>query len=103
MHHNHAGSLILTRQYTRLSTIQCYRMIRPRWVSLGYSQAIMVVYTLSYYNVLIAYAGVYIIASLQTPLPWASDALLDEACPHTECEMRESAAVRFWKVDVMKD
>jgi SNF family Na+-dependent transporter len=60
-------------QYTRMSTINCFRMIHPRWAGLGYAQAVLLFLTLSYYNILLAYAAIYIGGSLIDPLPWASD------------------------------
>jgi SNF family Na+-dependent transporter len=44
--------------HTRASTIKCFEMIRPRWRSLGYAQALMLFYALSYYNVMASYVRV---------------------------------------------
>ncbi len=60
-------------QSTRRSTVPCFTMIRPRWRSLGYAQAAMLFYALTYYNVLIAYCCVYIVGSLRSPLPWTTN------------------------------
>ncbi|CAK0846584.1 unnamed protein product [Prorocentrum cordatum] len=46
-------------------------MIHPRWVGLGYGQAIMLFLALSYYNTLLAYSLIYVAGSLFHPLPWA--------------------------------
>ena len=45
-------------------------MIKPRWRSLGWAQIGMVTSILCYYNVLLAYSCIYIIASCMSPLPW---------------------------------
>jgi SNF family Na+-dependent transporter len=70
-------------QYTRKSTIHCFRMIHPRWAGVGYSQAVMLFFCLGYYNVLLAYAVIYIAGSLFDPLPWAAN------------------SARYWKEDVL--
>lgn len=59
-------------QYTRVGAVETLNMIRPRWRSLGWAQVGLVTLILSYYNVLLAYACVYIIASCEDPLPWVS-------------------------------
>lgn len=60
-------------QYTRKSTIDCFRAIHPRWAGLGFGQAIMLFLCLSYYNLLLAYSMIYVAGSLLDPLPWAGD------------------------------
>jgi len=60
-------------QYTRKSTVDCFRMIRPRWVGLGYGQGVMIFLTIAYYNVVLAYSCVYIAGSLSTPVPWTDN------------------------------
>eukprot|EP00929_Paragymnodinium_shiwhaense_P006286 TRINITY_DN10948_c0_g1_i1.p1 TRINITY_DN10948_c0_g1~~TRINITY_DN10948_c0_g1_i1.p1 ORF type:complete len:658 (-),score=60.11 TRINITY_DN10948_c0_g1_i1:529-2400(-) len=77
-------------QYTRKSVLDCYRMIHPRWVGLGIGQAIMLFCVISYFNVLLGYASVYVGASLLDPLPWSA----------TE-EFHESAAEKYWRHDVL--
>lgn len=62
-------------QYTRKSTINCFKMIHPRWTGLGYGQVALLFFALSYYNVLLVYAVVYTAGSLVTPLPWAADSV----------------------------
>eukprot|EP00929_Paragymnodinium_shiwhaense_P059041 TRINITY_DN29558_c0_g1_i1.p1 TRINITY_DN29558_c0_g1~~TRINITY_DN29558_c0_g1_i1.p1 ORF type:complete len:639 (-),score=145.59 TRINITY_DN29558_c0_g1_i1:322-2238(-) len=60
-------------QYTRRNTIGCFNMIHPRWVGLGWGQAICLFFALSYYNVLLAYSCIYIASSMFSPLLWAED------------------------------
>merc|ERR1712232_602310 len=60
-------------QYTRRNTLNCFRMISPRWEGLGWGQALMLFFALGYYNVLLAYSCIYIASSLIYPLPWAND------------------------------
>ncbi|CAE8696336.1 unnamed protein product [Polarella glacialis] len=60
-------------QYTRKSTVGCFKMIHPRWDGLGYGQALILLLVMAYYNVLLAYAIIYIAGSLVDPLPWADD------------------------------
>jgi NSS family neurotransmitter:Na+ symporter len=57
-------------QYTRLSAMRCYRMIRPRWTSLGIASGCMLFITLTYFGQVVAYSVPYIFSSLQDPLPW---------------------------------
>ncbi|CAE8623508.1 unnamed protein product [Polarella glacialis] len=60
-------------QYTRKSTVGCFKMIHPRWDGLAYGQALILLMVMAYYNVLLAYAVIYIAGSLVDPLPWAAD------------------------------
>ena len=58
-------------QFLRKSSLEAFEMIRPRWKNLGIAQFIannLVV--LSYYNVLLCYALIYVFSSCETPLPW---------------------------------
>lgn len=89
---------LIMGQFTRRAPVQCFGMIRPRWASLGYAQCGMACATLCYYNILIAYAGVYIISSLVTPLPWAEPPALNGTAAQNASSMNrtESAALRFW-------
>ena len=57
-------------QYTRVGAIETLTMIRPRWRALGWAQVIMVAVIIAYYNVLLAYTCIYIVASCEYPLPW---------------------------------
>jgi len=60
-------------QYTRKTSLMCFRTIHSRWAGLGYGQAVLLLFCLSYYNMLLVYSLVYTAGSLQTPLPWAAD------------------------------
>jgi len=67
-------------------------MIRPRWRSIGYAQALMLFYALSYYNVMVSYAAIYVVGSLQSPLPWTEAAInMSLAARHNQ-----SASEYFW-------
>lgn len=61
---------MIVGQHTRLSTIQTFEMIRPRWKSLGYATALLLFITLTYYGVIVGYTLYYIVGSCQNPLPW---------------------------------
>lgn len=84
---------LIMGQHTRLSTVPCFTMIRPRWRGLGYAQALLVAYALSYYNVLLAYAVIYIVGALIEPLPWSEEALPPEN--------GVGSAERFWNERVL--
>jgi len=84
---------LILGQATQKSTIMCYNMIRPRWRSLGWGQAIMLFFVISYYNVLLAYTMNYIYYSLQDPLPWT---VLPEALTNLT-----SPASFFWRSNVL--
>jgi SNF family Na+-dependent transporter len=84
---------LIIGQHTRLTTIPCFTMIRPRWRSLGWAQAVMLCYGLAYYNVLIAYACNYIVGALSTPLPWSEEA--------QGVHVGRGAAERFWTDHVL--
>jgi len=62
-------------QHTQRSTVDCLKMIRPRWVGLGWGQTVMIFLTICYYDVVLAYSCVYIVGSLSTPLPWTGSTL----------------------------
>jgi SNF family Na+-dependent transporter len=61
---------MIVGQHTRLSTIRCYQMIRPRWHGLGIATSFLLFILLCYYGMVIAYTLPYIWGSLSTPLPW---------------------------------
>jgi len=61
---------LIIGQYTGLSTIPTYTKIRPRWLSFGFAQALMLFLVQSYFAMIIAYTLPYIAASCQDPLPW---------------------------------
>lgn len=92
-------------QFTKKTTIHCFGMIRPRWRSIGYAQALMLFYVLAYYNVLIAYALVYIASSTVEPLPWANAAsaghLAELEAAGIEAHGNLSAAELFWQQRVL--
>lgn len=59
-------------QHTRLGSIGTMTSIAPRWRGLGWAQMGMVFVIVAYYNVLLAYSCIYVIASCVSPLPWES-------------------------------
>jgi len=61
-------------QYTRQSTINCFKKILPGATGLGYAQLVMCGVILVYYNILLVYAIIYMVGSLYTPLPWTATA-----------------------------
>jgi hypothetical protein len=64
---------LIIGQHTGLSTIRCYKAIRPRWTSLGYASATMLFFALSYYAMVNAYTLPYVYNSLLDPLPWLAE------------------------------
>eukprot|EP00929_Paragymnodinium_shiwhaense_P089894 TRINITY_DN500_c1_g1_i2.p1 TRINITY_DN500_c1_g1~~TRINITY_DN500_c1_g1_i2.p1 ORF type:complete len:541 (+),score=49.68 TRINITY_DN500_c1_g1_i2:203-1624(+) len=60
-------------QYTNKNNINCLSAIHPRWTGLGFCQATMLFFSLSYYNMLLAYSSCYIFGSLFSPLLWSED------------------------------
>ena len=61
-------------------------VIKPRWRSLGWAQIGMVSTILAYYNILLAYSCLYIIASCISPLPW-----------------EEKGSEAYWSKDVLNE
>lgn len=61
---------MIVGQHVRLSTIRCYQVIRPRWLSLGIASGCMLFIVLSYYGMVVAYTFLYLWNSLKNPLPW---------------------------------
>ena len=85
--------------HTRGSTVKCFNTIRPRWRSIGYAQALMLFYALAYYNVLIAYAAIYMMGSLVSPLPWSDEAV----DPAAAAAVNKSASEYYWSHEVLNE
>lgn len=60
-------------QYTRKSTVFCFKAIHPRWQGLGWAQVFMLLWVLAYYNVLLGYSCIYIMGAMADPLPWVGN------------------------------
>lgn len=62
-------------QHVKLSVIETFYKIRPRWWPLGLAQILgESVVVVSYYNVLLAYSLFYMARSCEDPLPWHGNA-----------------------------
>ncbi|XP_038128045.1 sodium- and chloride-dependent GABA transporter 3-like [Cyprinodon tularosa] len=59
-------------QSTRQGGITCWRKLCPLFEGLGYSSVIIILYTSTYYIVILAWTFFYLFSSFQTVLPWAS-------------------------------
>mmetsp|Transcript_9755 Transcript_9755/g.27938 ORF Transcript_9755/g.27938 Transcript_9755/m.27938 type:complete len:514 (+) Transcript_9755:2-1543(+) len=61
---------------------ETFRKMAPRWVGLAYMPVVMTVFYLPYYQMIVAYAFHYFLASFAYPLPWVDgttpDRYLDE-------------------------
>eukprot|EP01059_Diplonema_ambulator_P030498 TRINITY_DN523_c0_g1_i1.p1 TRINITY_DN523_c0_g1~~TRINITY_DN523_c0_g1_i1.p1 ORF type:complete len:660 (+),score=166.41 TRINITY_DN523_c0_g1_i1:80-2059(+) len=82
--------------YTRKSTMDCIRIIHPRWIGIGWMTCFMLIMVLSYYNMLLAYSSVYLVNSFKDPLPWTSDAKSPNELPEGT-----SASENFWWNDIL--
>ena len=78
-------------QDTRKSTMYAYQAMHPRWLGLGWCTAAMLVFVLTYYNVLLAYAIIYMCYSFVDPLPWSK-----EANPPNTLQGTYSPSENFW-------
>uniref|UniRef100_A0A4W6FAN7 Transporter n=1 Tax=Lates calcarifer TaxID=8187 RepID=A0A4W6FAN7_LATCA len=59
-------------QLTGQGAITCWREICPLFGGLGYGNQIIMLYTVMYYIVILAWAFLYLFSSFNTELPWAS-------------------------------
>jgi SNF family Na+-dependent transporter len=76
-------------------------VIKPRWRALGWAQIGMVSTILAYYNVLLAYSCLYIIASCITPLPWeekGSEAYWSNDILNEQSEGNEQMGTIQWEL-----
>lgn len=71
---------------TRKSTIDALKAVHSRWEGLGRAQGLLVTVTSTYFNILIAYALVYVGGCVLDPLPWLG---------------APGRAEAFWKEDVL--
>ncbi|XP_029309657.1 sodium- and chloride-dependent GABA transporter 2-like [Cottoperca gobio] len=59
-------------QLTGQGGITCWRKICPLFEGLGYGGQVLMLYTVMYYIVILAWAFLYLFSSFHTVLPWAS-------------------------------
>ncbi|XP_036939665.1 sodium- and chloride-dependent GABA transporter 2-like [Acanthopagrus latus] len=59
-------------QLTRQGGITCWRKICPLFEGLGYGTQLLVLYTVTYYIVILAWAFLFLFSSFHTVLPWTS-------------------------------
>ncbi|XP_068598844.1 sodium- and chloride-dependent GABA transporter 2-like [Brachionichthys hirsutus] len=59
-------------QYTKQGSITCWRNICPLFEGLGYGNQVVVLYSSTYYIVILAWAFLYLFFSFNAELPWAS-------------------------------
>ena len=60
---------------SRRNPIGTFRMMSPRFVGVAYASVALLVFVVSYYNMLLSYALVYLVNSFYSPLPWTYEAL----------------------------
>uniref|UniRef100_UPI003AAEC746 sodium- and chloride-dependent GABA transporter 2-like n=1 Tax=Centroberyx gerrardi TaxID=166262 RepID=UPI003AAEC746 len=59
-------------QLTGQGGITCWRKICPLFEGLGYGNLMIMLYTVMYYIVILAWAFLYLFSSFNTELPWAN-------------------------------
>jgi SNF family Na+-dependent transporter len=64
---------LILGQYLRKTFIKTWETIRPRWLSFGFAQFLLLFIAQSYFSMIITYTIPYIFGSCVTPLPWAED------------------------------
>ena len=64
---------LILGQYLRKTFIKTWETIRPRWLSFGWAQFLLLFIAQSYFSMIITYTIPYIAGSCSTPLPWAED------------------------------
>jgi len=64
---------LILGQYLRLTFIKTWEAIRPRWLSFGWAQFLLLFIAQSYFSMVITYTLPYIVGSCVEPLPWEGD------------------------------
>uniref|UniRef100_A0A3Q2PIK7 Transporter n=1 Tax=Fundulus heteroclitus TaxID=8078 RepID=A0A3Q2PIK7_FUNHE len=59
-------------QFTSQGGITCWRKICPLFEGLGYGSQVVVLYTLVYYIIILAWTFLYLFSSFRSELPWVS-------------------------------
>ncbi|KAK2862042.1 hypothetical protein Q5P01_001575 [Channa striata] len=59
-------------QYTKQGSITCWKKICPLFTGLGYGSQVVILYSSIYYIIILAWAFLYLFASFNAELPWAS-------------------------------
>ncbi|XP_029286970.1 sodium- and chloride-dependent GABA transporter 2-like [Cottoperca gobio] len=59
-------------QYTNQGSITCWRKICPLFEGIGYGSQVVVLYSSTYYIIILAWAFLYLFSSFKSELPWAS-------------------------------
>ncbi|KAJ9471130.1 putative sodium-dependent transporter [Diplonema papillatum] len=80
-------------QYTRKNTVDCFRVMHPRWMGVAVTSSLMIMFLGTYYNLLLSYSCVYLIGSFYSPLPWSREALPDTP--------GQSASEYYWQHTVL--
>ncbi|CEL93623.1 unnamed protein product [Vitrella brassicaformis CCMP3155] len=70
-----------------------FGMLSKRFLGLGYGSAWACFIVAAYYNVLLAYACLYFVASFQNPLPWAATAKTAQLCKTAGASAASCAAL----------
>eukprot|EP01063_Lacrimia_lanifica_P014938 TRINITY_DN2153_c0_g3_i1.p1 TRINITY_DN2153_c0_g3~~TRINITY_DN2153_c0_g3_i1.p1 ORF type:complete len:649 (+),score=238.00 TRINITY_DN2153_c0_g3_i1:74-2020(+) len=81
---------------TRKSTIGTFKCMHPKYVGVAWAAAVMLFFVLPYYNMLLAYAMVYLVNSFKDPLPWTADAYALNELP-----AGMSASDHFWNNEIL--
>eukprot|EP00039_Didymoeca_costata_P033284 m.41648 g.41648 ORF g.41648 m.41648 type:complete len:629 (+) comp9794_c0_seq1:235-2121(+) len=93
---------LIVGQHTRLSTINSFRMLRPRWESLAYAQSLICFIVASYFQILLAYTLIYLLNSCYDPLPWADTASTNYSLStNATLETLRGNAEIFWNDKVL--
>ena len=69
---------LILGQYLRRTFIDAWQAIRPRWLSFGWAQFLLLFIAQSYFSVIIAYTLPYIASSCREPLPWTDGTTSEE-------------------------
>ena len=64
---------LILGQYLRKTFIKTWETIRPRWLSFGWAQFLLLFIVQSYFSMVITYTLPYIAGSCQSPLPWTGN------------------------------
>lgn len=60
-------------QYMRLTFVETWKAVRPRWLSYGWAQFVMLFVAQTYYALVVTYTLPYIAGSCVEPLPWTDN------------------------------
>lgn len=74
---------LILGQYMRQTFVKTWGSIKPRWISFGWAQFLLLFITQSYYSMIVSYTLPYIAGSCMDPLPWTDNTTSQDYWQHS--------------------